>query len=289
MAINILTEPADPPGSGDYTRDQAIQHSNEVPMLSILSDWESTVAAPLAKQGAFIRHAGNTFQVQTSDEAISGAPAAGINYIIATEAAGVITLAWAVVTTGYTYNPAYGGIYNVGGDQVLKDVCFLDGTDYLRGVSPGEGFTLIRFHGGKIVGDISGAGTIAGKYQAGGEISYPGFDNTDATDLYTLLRARYDSLYPGLESSNPATTFKGIKFSGAVIFGRFASPKYVYATIDYVTISNDNAIYIYYHAPVIDGENKTAAGFIVINAGGLSSTVYPPGYTSIFSLTGTYF
>ena len=63
MAINILTEPTDPPIAGDFTRDQAIQHAAETPQLSILTTWESTGAAPAAKQGAFIRHAANTFQV----------------------------------------------------------------------------------------------------------------------------------------------------------------------------------------------------------------------------------
>ena len=138
MAINILTEPQDPPISGDFTRDQAIQRSNETPMVSILTDWESTASAPLAKQGAFIRHAANTFQVQSSDEAISGSVTAGLNYIIATESAGVITLAWATTLAGYSYNPAYGGVYDSSGNQALRDLCYLDGSDYLRGMSSGE-------------------------------------------------------------------------------------------------------------------------------------------------------
>lgn len=147
MAINILTEPTDPPVSGDFTRDQAIQHSNEVPNLSILNLWGSTASAPSAKQGAYIRHAGNTFQVQGSDETISGSPAAGVNYIIATESAGVITLAWATSLTGYAYNPAYGGIYNGSVAQVLRDVCFLDGTSYVRGFSNGHDFSQITYAG----------------------------------------------------------------------------------------------------------------------------------------------
>ena len=155
MAINILTEPQDPPISGDYTKDQNIQHSNEVPMLSILSDWESVAAEPLAKQGAFIRHAGNTFQVQGGDEVISGTPAQGLNYIIATESGGVITLAWATSISGYSYNPAYGGIYNGAGQQVLRDLCFLEGSDYIRGVAFGEDYNSYRLADGAIYATLS--------------------------------------------------------------------------------------------------------------------------------------
>ena len=150
MAINILTEPTDPPIAGDFTLDQAIQHAAETPQLSILTTWESTGAAPAAKQGAFIRHAGNTFQVQSSDEAISGSVTAGLNYIIATETAGVITLAWATTLTGYSYNPAYGGIYDSSGKHALRDVCYLDGASYTRGLAIGNDLNNISLANGNI-------------------------------------------------------------------------------------------------------------------------------------------
>lgn len=151
MAINILTEPQDPPVSGDYTLDQAIQHACEVPQLSILTGWETTASAPSAKQGSFLRHAANTFQVQSSDESISGSPVAGINYIIATETSGVIALAWATSLTGYSYNPAYGGIYDSSGNQALRDICYLDGTDYYRGMCFGEDFNAVRLSDGRVM------------------------------------------------------------------------------------------------------------------------------------------
>lgn len=169
MAINILTEPQNPPIAGDYTLDQAIQHAAEVPQLSILTGWETTAAAPAAKQGAFIRHAGNTFQVQGSDESISGSPASGINYIRATEAAGVITLAWVTSTTGYAYNAAYGGIYNGSGQQLLRDVCYLDGALYIRGVCQGMDFnSYVLANGGYSVGDDL---TVTGSIITTGELS----------------------------------------------------------------------------------------------------------------------
>jgi hypothetical protein len=158
MAINILTEPANPPIAGDYTLDQAIQHAAEVPQLSILSGWETVGAAPVAKQGAFIRHAGNTFQVQSADETISGTVTAGINYIRATETAGVIALAWVTSLTGYAYNPAYGGIYNGSGQQILRDITLLEVTDYIRGMSFGEDFNYIRLANGSVY--IDGAITF---------------------------------------------------------------------------------------------------------------------------------
>ena len=223
MAINILTEPADPPGSGDYTRDQAIQHSNETPMLSILSDWELTAAAPLAKQGAFIRHAGNTFQVQTADEAISGSPAAGLNYIIATEAAGVITLAWATATTGYTFNPAYGGMYNVGGSQLLRDVCYLSGTAYNRGSSKGESHNYIILSNGEII-------TLAGLTQLKGVTVADIFSGSGTSGLI------YSHYSPFLSADRPK-----IKCTGGIWKGS----GYPMITLSYIEYFSSSSIRIH--------------------------------------------
>lgn len=147
MAINILVEPQNPPIAGDYTLDQAIQQACETPAGTILTLWEDTVSVPAAQQTSFIRHAGNTFQVQGSNESISGSLTAGINYIEATESAGVITLAWVTSTTGYAYNQAYGGIYNGAGKQLLRDVCILSGSLYNRGFSYGHDFDDIYISG----------------------------------------------------------------------------------------------------------------------------------------------
>ena len=207
MAINILTEPTDPPIAGDFTLDQAIQHAAETPQLSILTTWESTGAAPAAKQGAFIRHAGNTFQVQSSDEAISGSVTAGLNYIIATETAGVITLAWATTLTGYSYNPAYGGIYNVGGSQALKDICFLDGADYVRGVGAGKDFNTYYLANGTmfaghnlIVGndlDVGNDLVVNGSFTPGG--STTGSFSLGVTS-WTIPRGVYSFSSPSTSS-----------------------------------------------------------------------------------------
>ena len=207
MAINILTEPADPPGSGDYTRDQAIQHSAEVPNLSILSGWESTGAEPVAKQGSFIRHAGNTFQIQSSDATISGTPTAGLNYIIATETSGVITLAWASSITGYSYNPAYGGIYNGAGLQALRDILYLDGADYNRGMTFGEDYNSYRLADGSLLvdGDITASG-----YLASGQ---------GVKCASTLMGTKTESeIYTWLSSYVTATSGK-IKINGSIYGG----------------------------------------------------------------------
>jgi len=199
MAINILTEPTDPPIAGDFTLDQAIQHAAETPQLSILTTWESTGAAPAAKQGVFIRHAANTFQVQGSDEAISGSVTAGLNYIIATETAGVITLAWATTLTGYSYNPAYGGIYDSSGNQALRDLCYLDGTDYNRGMSYGQDFNsyrlangnvkLIEILGGVSIGgatDLKGALLLSESTSEGSEVVAGGGEWIIPRGLYSI-------------------------------------------------------------------------------------------------------
>ena len=158
MSINILTEPANPPISGDFTRDQAIQQACETPNRSILTDWEDKTAEPEAKEGAYIRHAGNTFQVQTGDESISGTMTTGINYIIATESSGVITLAWASSLSGYTYNPAYGGFYDSSDNQALADVCFYVDSEYTRGLL-GRGFESVEFYSGGV--DITAAASVS--------------------------------------------------------------------------------------------------------------------------------
>lgn len=161
MAINILTEPQNPPITGDYSKDQAIQQSCEIPDRSILTLWEDTASTPAAKQGAYIRHASNTFEVQSSDEAISGSLTSGINYIVATESAGVITLAWATSTTGYSFNQAQGGIYNGSGQQLLRDVCYVDGSDNIRGIVAGMDFNSFTLADGSYhIGDLTMSGYI---------------------------------------------------------------------------------------------------------------------------------
>lgn len=147
MAINLVPfgTAGAPITSGDYDAQNNNIAANAVPMLSVLSGWATTGAAPAIKQGAFIRHAGNNYKVESGDESISGAPASGINYIELTLAGTVITAEWVTSLSGYSYNPAYGGIYNGAGQQIIRDICLLDGTDYIRGLSNGMDFKEILY------------------------------------------------------------------------------------------------------------------------------------------------
>ena len=151
MAINIMTEPNDPASSNtDWTQITSINAATEVPKLSILDNWESTGSEPVVVQGCFLSHASNTFKVESANESISGSPASGLNYIVATESGGVITLAWTQTITGYAYNPAQGGIYNGSGQQLLRDVCYLDGSDYVRGFCFGMDFNTVFYANGDL-------------------------------------------------------------------------------------------------------------------------------------------
>jgi hypothetical protein len=176
MAITLLTQPTTgaPITSADYTSQNDLISANQVPNLSILTGWETVGAAPAIKQGSYIRHAGNTYEVDTADEAISGTPSAGVNYIALTLSGSTITAAWVTSITGYSYNPAYGGIYNGTGLQLIRDVVRLDTGNYIRGMGFGQDFNYIYYADGQfyagsdynITGDIIAGGGVT----SGGEI-----------------------------------------------------------------------------------------------------------------------
>lgn len=178
MAITLVPEatPSAPYDSTDYSKQNALISANEVPDLAFLTDWELTATAPLLKKGVYIYHAGNTYIVDTADEAISGTPAAGVNYIEITLSGSTLTAAWVTVTTGYTYNPAYGGIYNGSGNQLLPDVCYLSGTDYIRGRCFGMDYNFIHLADGNFI-MASGIDTLGANIDTnGGDIFTGGGD-----------------------------------------------------------------------------------------------------------------
>lgn len=181
MSINIVTEPGTgaPITAADYNAQNTLISANQVPMLSILTDWESTTTAPLLKQNSYIRYAGNTYQVQTADEAISGSPAAGINYIALTLSGTVLTAAWVTVTTGYSFNPAYGGIYNSDATpkMLLMDICYLDGTLYYRGMSPGTDHNSYVLSNGKY--------TTSGGMYISGEETHVGYEKHSGSEVHS--------------------------------------------------------------------------------------------------------
>jgi len=155
MAITLVPEPTTgaPITSSDYDLQNALIAANEVPDLSFLTDWELDAAEPLLKKGVNIYNSGNTYIIDTADEAISGSPSAGLNYIELTLSGSTLTAAWVTSTTA-TFNPAYGGLYTGAGKQHLPDICYLDGADYIRGRSMGMDYNFIYLANGNFL--ISG-------------------------------------------------------------------------------------------------------------------------------------
>jgi hypothetical protein len=127
MAINLLPEPTGgaPIGLVDYnaanTLEQAGHGLNEY--NNALTEWDTAVEPEIA-MGARITHLGARYECQVANEAITGAPADGHVYIKATVAAGVMTVSFVVVDTGYVYSPIYGGWYHADGTQLLPFVLY---------------------------------------------------------------------------------------------------------------------------------------------------------------------
>lgn len=210
MAITVITQP-DPGASTDnvdYTNQNLlINGAITLPNANILTDWSSTGSAPDIALGAYIRHAGNLYQVDTADEAVTGTPSAGINYLKLSVSGSTLLASWRTSLIGYTYNEAYNGWYN-GTDQVLFNGDFLDGALHRRFISPAGQFGVYLIADGRIYtvgkdiltnggdidtggGDIlAGAGTIdseGGIIQSGGGLidSEGGDIETSGGDLDT--------------------------------------------------------------------------------------------------------
>lgn len=190
MAINLLLQPSSGASSdnADYTKQNVLINSKREIGRSILTDWESEVAAPSAGVGTFIREAGGVYQVQGTDENISGSPAAGINYIKTTVVGSVMTLEWVTVTTGYTYNEAFAGVYNGSGNQLLTDICYKDGTAFKRGRGNGMDFNTYILADGSVIYS-GGLSTNGGDIDTGGGdingVSISGFIDTNGGDVAT--------------------------------------------------------------------------------------------------------
>lgn len=189
MAINKVPEPQPAAPKIDdtsYNAQNNLIGINEIPERSKLDNWGQTATEPVIKQGTYIYMSGNTYAVETSDEAISGSPSPGINYIELTITGTVITAAWITDVSSYSFNPQQGGFYN-GLKMVMPDICYLDGTDYNRGVSINN--------------------SLNNYVIADGSVSYAGGLNTRGSDINTgglsMERVDYTSLTTGSVSGNP--------------------------------------------------------------------------------------
>lgn len=154
-------------GSTDWDKMIGLVSANEVPDLSFLTGWELTSGVPAIKQGVYIYHANATYRVNDNDEVIGGSTVAGINYIKATVAAGVMTLEWTDDKTGFSYNPAYAGVYDSSSDQLLNDILFIESSNYYRGRSFGMDFNSFYIAGGSVY-YIGGLFTFGGAVLTGG-------------------------------------------------------------------------------------------------------------------------
>lgn len=135
MAINLITQPgATVPYSGsDYIQQNLLINAALAQGDEVLTDWAESTAAPAIKQGVYFYHSGNSYQVQDSDSSISGTPVSGANYIGLAESGGVLTASYVTDISGYTWNPAYNGLYD-GTTLIIRAVTYLIGSAYHRGL-----------------------------------------------------------------------------------------------------------------------------------------------------------
>jgi len=139
MAINLKTFPS---GTAPYTGTAWQNMINNLlgaqllsPGRQVLTDWTSTATGAQIAQGTYFMHAGSMYLTETSNETITGTIAAGINYIKFSVSGTTLTAAWTNSLTGFSYNPAYQGWYDSGGDQLFFNGIYLDGTNYRRAVA----------------------------------------------------------------------------------------------------------------------------------------------------------
>ena len=137
MAINLISQPAagTPTTNADYTQQNLIAQAASLQTPEVLTDWISTVAAPSIKQNTYFSLGAETYQTQSSDEAISGTPSAGINYVKLTVSGSVATASWVTSTSGFTWNQANGGLYNGSGELIIRACIYKDGTAFRRALT----------------------------------------------------------------------------------------------------------------------------------------------------------
>ena len=199
MAINLVEEPSTtaPIDSDDWAAMYNNMMAGAVPLGSILTDWTSTSEAPSLGQGGFIRYEGNLYQVQDEDEAISGSVSSGLNYIVMTLSGTTLTAAWGTDKSDYSWDPAYGGMYNSDDvrDMLLPDMCYLSSSTYYRGYSVAAGNKAYVMGNGSIVTTnqlssnslyVSGDGTFGGDVDIDDDLDIGGDFTQESTGGGTM-------------------------------------------------------------------------------------------------------
>lgn len=215
MAINLVTQPgaSAPTTNTDYTQQNELINGALAIGGSVLTDWVSTVAAPDIKQGTFFYHAGNLYEVQSSDYTPSGAPSAGFNYIKLVVSGTTLTASWVTTFSGYIYNPAYRGWYS-GTDQIIFHACYKDGTDFRRAIAINNMPYHWTLADGRMVVNQKNILTLGGDIDVGsGDISCVSV-NTATLDATGAITADNISTAGSITSTSNISTYGGHLYMG---------------------------------------------------------------------------
>lgn len=108
-----------------------------------LTGWNNINELPAIKQGAYIRHNGYVYVVDSADYAIQGTLAVpNPNFVILAGTGSTITATWSTSISGYTYDPIKNGLYN-GTNQAMREFCrILSGTTFINGYLRPDGKSL---------------------------------------------------------------------------------------------------------------------------------------------------
>lgn len=216
MAINLLEQPSSGVptiGNSDYQKQNINDLAGLVANGSIFTDWTSTAAVPDAQTGAVIKHINNIYEVQLTDETISGSTAEGSNYVKATVSGSVMTLSFVTSTSGFAYYSQYDGIYNASNEQLLSDVLYKTGTTYYRSRGNGRDFNSLVLNNGAVIysGGLqtldsnieTGTGTINGVSISSLEV------NTNGKRIRTGAIQADDAIFPTNSSTGSFTVLAG--------------------------------------------------------------------------------
>ena len=143
MAITRLEFPAasNPTLNTDYVRQNALIAALVKNDLSgwKLTGWDNYTSLPAIAMGAYLRHNGYAYVVDSANYSIQGTITNGAtNYIILAGTGTTITATWATSISGYVYDPVRGGLYSGTNQAMLEFVNYTSG-QYINGYMDPDG------------------------------------------------------------------------------------------------------------------------------------------------------
>lgn len=137
MAITRLSFPAatDPVLNTDYNLQNVLTAALIRQGLDgwKLNEWDNYTTLPTIAMGAYLRHNGYAYVVDSADYSIQGTITSGsYNYIVLAGTGSTITATWTTSKTGYTYDPVKCGLYN-GTNQLMSEFVYLSSGQYING------------------------------------------------------------------------------------------------------------------------------------------------------------